>query len=65
MNKDLETQVEELYWDFIQTYSYISVGRDVVQEFVDFNGTITDRERELDLLRDFVLSQDLAEDVQE
>ena len=65
MKKEISKYAEDLYWDFIQTYSYISVSRDVVQMFVDANGTMSDRERELDLLRDFVLSQDLADDVQE
>lgn len=65
MKKEISKYAEDLYWDFIQTYSYISVSRDVVQMFVDANGTTSDRERELDLLRDFVLSQDLADDVQE
>lgn len=65
MKKEISKYAEDLYWDFIQTYSYISVSRDAVQMFVDANGTMSDRERELDLLRDFVLSQDLSDDVQE
>ena len=65
MKKEISKYAEDLYWDFIQTYSYISVSRDVVQMFVDANGVIEDRERELDLLRDYILAGDYADDVVE
>ena len=63
--KNNDKYVEELYQDFIHTYSYISVERDVVRAFVDAWGMMSDRERELDLLRDYILAGDYAEDVME
>ena len=65
MKKNNENYIEELYQDFIHPYSYISVERDVVRAFVDAWGTMSDRERELDLLRDYILAGDYADDVVE
>lgn len=58
-----EQYVNDLYEDFVRTFPYISVGRDVVENFVDAFGAMSDRERELDLLRDYVLAGDYADEV--
>ena len=58
-----EQYVDDLYEDFVRTFPYISVGRDVIEDFVDAFGAMSDRERELDLLRDYILSGDYADEV--
>lgn len=56
---------ESLYRDFLDAYSYIGVSIDVVRSFVELGVKTRDRENELDLLRDYVLSQNLEDDVVE
>lgn len=64
MSKDKKEQyVDELYADFCRAFPYISVGREVVKRFVDEWEAMSDRERELDLLRDYVLAGDYADEV--
>ena len=57
--------VEKLYRDFLNKYSYIYVNIDVVRSFVELGVKTHDRENELDLLRDYILSQNLGEDIVE
>jgi hypothetical protein len=52
-----------LYADFCRAFPYISVGREVVKRFVDEWEAMSDRERELNLLRDYVLAGDYADEV--
>lgn len=58
-----EQYVNDLYEDFVRAFPYISVGHNVVEDFVDAFGAMSDRERELDLLRDYVLAGDYADEV--
>lgn len=58
-----EQYINDLYADFVRAFPYISVGREVIAAFVDEWGTMSDRERELDLLRDYVLAGDYADEV--
>lgn len=58
-----EQYVDDLYEDFVRVFPYISVGRNIVEDFVDAFGAMSDRERELDLLRDYVLAGDYADEV--
>lgn len=60
-----EKHAESLYRDFLDTYSYIGVSIDVVRSFVELGVKTRDRENELDLLRDYILSRNLEEDVVE
>lgn len=65
MSKEKTSQyVDELYADFCRAFPYISVGREIVQAFVAAWGCMSDRERELDLLRDYVLAGDYADEVE-
>jgi hypothetical protein len=57
--------VDKLYEGMLKHYSYITIDKSVAERFVATMGVIKDYDRALDLLRDFVLSQDLAEDVVE
>lgn len=61
MNK--QDYINALYDEFTSVCGYIITTKDVVQMFVDECGVINDMERATDLLRDFILSQGLEEEV--
>ena len=60
-----EWYVDKLYEDILTYYSYIIIERSVVENFVAEFGVIDDEERAIDMLRDYILSQGLEEDVVE
>lgn len=64
MNEN-EWFVDKLYEGMLRRHSYITIRRSVVEAFVATNGVIEDFDRALDLLRDYILSQGLADDVVE
>ena len=65
VNKENELYVDKLY-EYMLTYcSYIIIDRSVVESFVAEFGVIEDEDRALDLLRDYILSQGLEDDVVE
>ena len=65
VNKENEWYVDKLYEGMLTYYSYIIMERSVVESFVAEFGVIENEDRALDLLRDYILSQGLEEDVVE
>lgn len=65
VKKENEWYVDKLYEGMLTCYSYIITDRSVVESFVAEFGVIEDEDRALDLLRDYILSQGLEEDVVE
>ena len=65
VKKENELYVDKLY-EYMLTYcSYIIIERSVVESFVAEFGVIEDEDRALDMLRDYILSQGLEDDVVE
>ena len=65
VKKENELYVDKLY-EYMLTYcSYIIIERSVVESFVAEFGVIEDEDRALDMLRDYILSHGLEEDVVE
>lgn len=64
--KNYQDIAEELYYNFVSRYSYISVDENVVASFVRTMGVQIDAndERTLDLLQDYILSNDLADEIE-
>ena len=63
VKKENELYVDKLY-EYMLTYcSYIIIERSVVESFVAEFGVIENEDRALDLLRDYILSQGLEDDV--
>lgn len=65
VKKENEWYVDKLYEGMLTYYSYITIERSAVEGFVAEFGVIEDEDRALDLLRDYILSQGLEEDVVE
>ena len=65
VKKENEWYVDKLYEGMLTHYSYIIIERSVVESFVAEFGVIEDDDRALDLLRDYILSQGLEDDVVE
>ena len=65
VKKENELYVDNLYECMLMYCSYIIIERSVVESFVAEFGVIEDEDMALDLLRDYILSQGLEEDVVE
>lgn len=65
VKKENEWYVDKLYECMLTYCSYITIERSVVESFVAEFGVIEDEDRALDLLRDYILSQGLEDDVVE
>ena len=65
VKKENEWYVDKLYECMLTYYSYIITDRSVVDSFVAEFGVIEDENIALDMLRDYILSQGLEEDVVE
>ena len=65
VKKENELYVDKLYEGMLTYYSYIIIERSVVESFVAEFGVIEDEDRALDMLRDYILSQGLEDDVVE
>ena len=65
VKKENEWYVDKLYECMLTYCSYIITDRSVVESFVAEFGVIEDEDRALDLLRDYILSQGLEDDVVE
>ena len=63
VKKENELYVDKLYEGMLTYYSYIIIERSVVESFVAEFGVIEDEDRALDMLRDYILSHGLEEDV--
>lgn len=61
---DKQEYIDTLYKEFINVCGYITVSRETVEMFVNEFGIFEDKERAIDLLRDFILSQGLEEDIE-
>ena len=65
VKKENEWYVDKLYEDILTYCSYIVIDRSAVESFVAEFGVIEDEDRAIDLLRDYILSQGLEDDVVE
>lgn len=54
----------QLYLAFITEYPYISVDESVIENYVKENPQITNCYMDLDLLRDYILSQGLEDEIE-
>ena len=63
VKKENELYVDKLYECMLTYYSYIIIERSVVESFVAEFGVIEDEDRALDMLRDYILSQGLEEEI--
>ena len=54
----------QLYLAFITEYPYISVDESVIENYVKENPQITNCSMDLDLLRDYILSQGLEDEIE-
>ena len=54
----------QLYLAFITEYPYISVNEDVIRDFVKQYPKITNCSRDLDLLKDYILSKGLEDEIE-
>ena len=65
VKKENEWYVDKLYEDMLTYCSYIVIERSVVESFVAEFGVIENEDKAIDMLRDYILSQGLEEDVVE
>lgn len=65
VKKENEWYVDKLYECMLTYYSYIIIERSVVESFVAEFGVIENKDIALDLLRDYILSHGLEDDVVE
>ena len=65
VKKENEWYVDKLYEDILTYCSYIVIERSVVESFVAEFGVIDNEDKAIDLLRDYILSQGLEEEVVE
>ena len=65
VKKENEWYVDKLYEGMLTYYSYIITDRSAVESFVAEFGVIEDEDRAIDMLRDYILSQGLEDEVVE
>ena len=63
VKKENELYVDKLYEDILTYCSYIAIERSAVESFVAEFGVIENEDRAIDMLRDYILSQGLEDDV--
>ena len=54
----------QLYLAFITEYPYISVDESVIENYVKENPQITNCSRDLDLLKDYIISKGLEDEIE-
>ena len=54
----------QLYLAFITEYPYISVDESVIENYVKENPQITNCSKDLDLLKDYILSKGLEDEIE-
>ena len=54
----------QLYLEFINKYPYISVNEDVIRDYVKQYPKVTNSSKDLDLLRDYILSKGLEDEIE-
>lgn len=54
----------QLYLEFINKYPYITVNEDVIRDYVKQYPKVTNSSKDLDLLRDYILSKGLEDEIE-
>lgn len=54
----------QLYLAFINEYPFITVNEDVIRDFVKQYPKITNSSKDLDLLKDYILSEGLEDEIE-
>lgn len=54
----------QLYLAFITEYPYITVSEDVIRDYVKQYPKVTNSSKDLDLLRDYILSKGLEDEIE-
>ena len=54
----------QLYLAFIKEYPFITVNEDVIRDFVKEYPKITNSSKDLDLLKDYILSKGLEDEIE-
>ena len=54
----------QLYLEFINKYPFITVNEDVIGDFVKQYPKITNSSKDLDLLKDYILSKGLEDEIE-
>ena len=54
----------QLYLAFINKYPFITVNEDVIRDFVKEYPKVTNSSKDLDLLKDYILSKGLEDEIE-
>ena len=54
----------QLYLAFINKYPYITVNEDVIKDYVKQYPKVTNSSKDLDLLKDYILSKGLEDEIE-
>lgn len=54
----------QLYLEFINKYPYITVNEDVIRDYVKQYPKVTNSSKDLDLLKDYILSKGLEDEIE-
>ena len=54
----------QLYLAFIKEYPFITVNEDVIRDFVKEYPKVTNSSKDLDLLKDYILSKGLEDEIE-
>ena len=54
----------QLYLAFINKYPFITVNKDVIRDFVKQYPKVTNSSKDLDLLKDYILSKGLEDEIE-
>lgn len=54
----------QLYLAFIKEYPFITVNEDVIEDFVKQYPQVTNSSNDLDLLKDYILSKGLEDEIE-
>ena len=54
----------QLYLAFITEYPYISVDESVIENYIKENPKITNSSKDLDLLKDYIISKGLEDEIE-
>lgn len=54
----------QLYLEFINKYPFITVNEDVIRDFVKQYPKVTNSSKDLDLLKDYILSKGLEDEIE-
>ena len=54
----------QLYLAFINKYPFLTVNEDVIKDFINKYPKITNSSKDLDLLKDYILSKGLEDEIE-